>query len=84
MLINSENVLFDWLNSHEFHRDEDKKKFITALHKMFPLDGSKVIFVRLLVYKAVAAINVANFILVVLGKKREMTVKMRPPDEGKK
>jgi hypothetical protein len=83
VLINSENVLFDWLNSHEYHRDEDKKQFIESLHHMFPLDGSKVIFLRLLLYKAVAAINVASFILVVLGKKKEITVKMRPPEEKK-
>jgi len=84
VLINSEKVLFDWLNSHEYHRDEDKKKFIASLHQMFPLDGSKVIFLRLLTHKTLATINVANLILVVLGKKREMTVRMRPPDEGKK
>lgn len=79
VLINSEKVLFDWLNSHEYHRDEEKKNFIESLHQMFPLDASKVIFLRLLIHKAMAAYNLASMIQLLLGKKREIAVTMRGP-----
>jgi hypothetical protein len=77
VLLNSEKVLFDWLNSHEYHRDEDKRQFIESLHQMIPLDASKVIFLRLLLHKAVAARNIADLINVVMGKEREVSVAMK-------
>lgn len=70
VLLNSEKVLFDWLNSHEFHREKDKREFIQSLHQMIPLDMSKVIFLRLLSDKAIAVSNFADFIRVLLGKQR--------------
>lgn len=79
VLINSEKVLFDWLNSHEYHKDKAKKAFIEELHKLLPFDVSKVIFLRLLLHKAVAAVNVANLIRVLLGKQREITIAMPAP-----
>jgi len=79
VLINSEKVLFDWLNSHEYHKDKDKKAFIEGLHKLLPLDVSKVVFMTLLLHKALAAINIANLIRVLLGKQREIIVAMRAP-----
>jgi len=79
VLVNSESVLFDWLNSHEYHRDEDKRAFIDSLHQMVPLDVSKVVFLRLLLHKATAAINLTAMIAVLLGKKEEIEVIMRPP-----
>lgn len=77
VLLNSEKVLFDWLNSHEYHREEDKRKFIEGLHQMIPLDASKVIFLRLLTHKAIATINLAGLIRVVLGKQKEIAVSMK-------
>ncbi len=79
VLLNSEKVLFDWLNSHEYHRDEDKREFIESLHQMIPLDASKVIFLRLLIHKALATRNVADLIKVVLGKQKELAVTMKRP-----
>jgi len=79
VLLNSEKVLFDWLNSHEYHRDEDKREFIESLHQMIPLDASKVIFLKLLLHKAIAARNVVDLIKVVLGKQKETSVTMKRP-----
>lgn len=79
VLINSEKVLFDWLNSHEYHKDKDKKEFIESLHMMLPLDVSKVIFLRLLLHKAMAAKNIAKLIKLLLGQTKELEVSMRPP-----
>jgi hypothetical protein len=80
VLINSEKVLFDWLNSHEFHREEDKKEFIESLHQLIPLETSKVIFLGLLIDKAKAAINIASLIQVILGKQDEIEFAMHKPD----
>ena len=77
ILLNSETVLFDWLNSHEYHRDEDKQEFLESLHQMIPLDTSKVIFLGLLIDKALASINLADLIRVVLGKQKEIEVLMK-------
>ena len=64
IVLNSEDTLLDWLNSYEFHRNEDKRKFIESLHQMLPLDVSKVIFLRLLLDKAEAIHRLADFIRV--------------------
>ena len=79
VLLNSEKVLFDWLNSHEYHREEDKQEFIESLHQMIPLDVSKVISLRLLIDKALASINLADLIRVILGKQQEIEVTMKRP-----
>ena len=77
VLLNSEQVLFDWLNSHEYHRNEDKQEFLESLHQMIPLDVSKVIFLRLLIDKSIASINLADLIRVILGKQQEVEVLMK-------
>ena len=77
VLLNSEDTLLDWLNSYEFHRNEDKRKFIESLHQMLPLDVSKVIFRRLLLDKAEAIHRLADFIRVLLGKSQEIDVQLK-------
>jgi len=76
-VLNSEKVLNDWLNSYEYHRDKEKRKFIESLHEMFPLEASKVIFLGLLSDKTQAIINVAKFIRVVVGKQESVEGKIR-------
>jgi hypothetical protein len=80
-LLNSEDTLLDWLNSHEFHRNEDKRKFIESLHQMLPLDASKVFFLRLLIDKAKATHLLAGFIRVVLDKSPEINVAISKPSD---
>jgi len=79
ILINSEKVLFDWLNSHEYHRDKEKQEFIKNLHHMMPLDASKVIFLHLLTHKVIAVFNLAAFIRVVLGKQKSLNINPQQP-----
>ncbi len=71
--LNSEEVLHQWLNSYEFHRDRDKRKFIDSLHHLLPLDASKAIFLSLLINKAKAAINLGLIARVILGKQCQVT-----------
>jgi hypothetical protein len=79
VLINSEKILLDWLNSHEYHREKEKQEFIDSLHKMIPLDASKIIFLRLLDHKAQGVFNLAAFIRVVLNKQKSINMKLRQP-----
>jgi len=68
VLINSEQVLHNWLNGYEYHRDKEKREFIQSLHGMLPLDASKVIFIGLLTAKVQAVNNVAGLVNVLIGK----------------
>ena len=71
--INSEKILFDWLNSYEFHREQSKREFIDSLHQMIPLDASKVMFLRMLQDKAKATFWLANFASVILTPQHGMS-----------
>lgn len=72
VVLNSEKVLYDWLNSYEYHRDKEKRQFIESLHQMFPLDASKVLFIGLLSAKTQAIHNIAALIRVILGKQKSL------------
>jgi hypothetical protein len=68
LLINSERVLSDWLNSHEYHRDPDKRKAIDDLFALLPGDLMQAILVSLVVDKIQAVKNIAAIVAFVLGK----------------
>lgn len=68
IIINSEKVLADWLNSHEYHRDKEKKEFVDSLHKVFPLDISKFFFICLLTDKTQAIFKMAGLVKAILCK----------------
>jgi hypothetical protein len=72
VILNSERVLYDWLNSYEYHRDEEKRQFIDSLHTLLPLEASKVLFVALLTEKVKAIHNIATLVRVVLGKQKSV------------
>jgi len=80
VLINSEKMLFDWLNAYEYHRDKEKREFINSLHQMLPLEASKVIFLGLLADKVQAVSNLGEVVLVVLGKRKSIDIEMKQPD----
>lgn len=73
-ILNSEKILYEWLNAHEYHRDKDKQKFIEYLHHTIPLDVSKVLFLGLLSSKTKAILNLASFIYILLGKQKSLTL----------
>jgi hypothetical protein len=75
VIINSEKVLMDWLNAYEYHRDQDKKTSIDDLHRMIPLEASKVLFLQMLSDKAGAIYNLTGFIRVFLGKQKNYNLK---------
>lgn len=82
-LINSEKTLQAYLNGFEYHRDKDKQEFIHGLHKMLPLDFSKVIFVGLLLEKAAAIMSLSELAAGITGKKKETEFRFFLPDKEK-
>ncbi len=72
-ILNSEKMLYEWLNAHEYHKVKDKQNFLENLHQIIPLDASKVVFLQLLNEKTRAIFNIADFIDVMLGKHKNLT-----------
>lgn len=66
--INSEKMLFDWLNAFEYHDDTTKREEIEKLHQLMPLDASRAIFLMLLTEKVKAIYTIADFVSLILGK----------------
>lgn len=80
-ILNSEKVLYDWLNSFEYHRVKGKRAFIESLHTVLPLEVSKVFFLGLLYEKARAINNVAALTRVVLRKQDSLEWRLSKKSE---
>jgi hypothetical protein len=68
VVVNSDQVLRDWLNSHEYHRDPDKREAIDTLFNSFPGDFARGILISMIVDKVRAIGNLASLAAVLLGK----------------
>ena len=79
VVLNSEKVLYDWLNAFEYHRDKERREFIESLHTMLPLEASKVLFIALLTEKVQAIHNIALLVQVVVGKQKRLDGIVKPP-----
>lgn len=77
VVLNSEKTLYNWLNSYEYHHDEDKRKLIESLHTILPLEASKAIFIALLSDKAIAIYSINILVKVILGKQKGLTTKIQ-------
>jgi hypothetical protein len=65
-VINSESFLFDWLNSHEYHRDPDKRAAIDALVASAPAGYTRAILTSMLIHRANSIINLAHVIAILV------------------
>jgi len=75
-IINSEKMLFTWLNAHEYHRDKEKQEFLEELHKILPLEWSRGVFVNLLIDKAKAIFQLAEFIKLIIGDRESISIQL--------
>ena len=82
VLVNSEKVLSDWLNSHEYHRDPDKREAIDALFERMPGDLMRGIFVSMLLDKVEAIRNVASLVTVLLVKGERLQFQVHDGDSA--
>ncbi len=62
VILNSDDVLMKWLNAHEYHRDEDKKKYIEELHKALPFENTKTIYISMIIDKINASLCLSHII----------------------
>lgn len=72
IVLNSERVLRDWLNSTEYHRDLDKRRAVEHLLQGMPGDLLRGILVSLLVDKVKAIQGVASLAALMLGNIPEL------------
>ncbi len=72
VVLNSEETLNNWLNAYEYHRDQDKKQAIDELHRMFPLDASKVYFLILLSERTKAILWLSSLVALLLGSSEHL------------
>jgi hypothetical protein len=72
VVVNSEKVLFDWLNANEYHRAPDAKASINALYTMLPEQASRAVFLHVVSDMVVAIVNLAEFLGLFLGKRSSM------------
>jgi len=65
-IINSENVLKDWLNSSHYHRNADKRELINRLGKMWPGNFMEGVFVHMLFDKTKAIKHLSAIIEILV------------------
>ena len=69
--MNTEQVLQNWLNAYEYHRDPQRReKLATVHHELLPLEALRPVFVSMLIDKARAVAAIADIIrLIVTGQR---------------
>lgn len=82
VVVNSETALNTWLNSHEYHRDRDKRDAIDSLLESLPGDFARGIFVSMLVDKVHAICNVASLVHVLLTPGERLALPVPSDDSG--
>jgi hypothetical protein len=67
--MNCEKMLLAWLNSHEYHRDHEKRELIKTHTKILPPEWWRGVFLLLLNEKAKAIFDLGIVVETVLGKR---------------
>jgi hypothetical protein len=68
VVVNTERVLYDWLNSHEYHRDPDKRESMDELLRGMPGDLMRALLISMLIEKVNAIRNIASLVHVLVTK----------------
>lgn len=61
-VLNSAKTFQLWLNAYEYHKDEDKKAALDELRALLPFEWLRGMFVSMMLDRALAVVNIANFI----------------------
>ncbi|BBJ23444.1 hypothetical protein W01_13710 [Candidatus Nitrotoga sp. AM1P] len=73
-IVNSEKMLFTWLNAYEYHREREKQELLESYSKIMPTEWSRGVFLTLLVEKGKAISNLGALVEVVLGKRNALSL----------
>ena len=79
VVVNTEKVLFAWLNAYEYHRIASKQKEIKDFVDFFSIDHFKAICILLLAEKVKAIYGLRELACLVLGKERRISMKIDEP-----
>lgn len=81
--MNSEKLMVDWLNSYEYHRDQDKKKKLKPVFEILSHDGAKALFFMFVVDKVKAILSLSSLINLMLEKGDVKSLHFDPnPNKG--
>ncbi len=77
VVLNSPDTLDKWLNAYEFHQDQGKRAWLETLHKIMPLESTRVFFLVLLTDRLKAVLQLAGVIRVLLGQVNEVKIRVK-------
>lgn len=77
IILNSESMMREWLNSTEYHRDPDRRRAVEGLLQGLPNDLYRGVMVCLLVEKVKAIQSVASLAALMLGNVSELDFKSK-------
>lgn len=80
LIVNTEKTLMDWLNSHEYHRDQEKRKKLKSVFEVMTNDGAKAILVMLIVDKANAIKNIGRIVNFITSSSPGGSLYFGPPN----
>jgi len=73
-ILNDDNSVMKYINSYEYHRDQDKKERFEFLNKYFGTDGIRALFLLLVLEKAIAVINILELCEVIMGRRNILKI----------
>ena len=62
IIVNSEKTIMDWIYAYEYHRDDEKQRFIKDIDKVMPVPLSRSIFKSMLIDKIKAVTSLRDMI----------------------
>ena len=62
IIVNSEKTIMTWIYAYEYHRDDEKQRFIKDLDKVMPVPLSRSIFKSMLIDKIKAVTSLRDMI----------------------
>lgn len=72
IMLNSDRTLTDWLNSHEYHRDPEKRETVQELLDALPGELARGVFVSMVIDKMRACANLAKLVAVLLNRQSQL------------
>lgn len=76
--VNAEDVLQNWLNAYEYHRDPDRRDELKKIHhEHLPLEAIRPIFLSMLIDKAGAVAEIAKIVRLILTRQKGREVRFR-------